>query len=169
MRKLFWQAMPVRATTFNYLKSKETNWAIWKVRSKNSKKKNSRGSNKIKAFANNNTKGGCTVTIFRLIKESAFGPDQIKVMAEAYEATLKALHLQAGTNPINELIAKKIIGIVQANEHDPKRICARTIKELGIQDLPNSQKFCEGPSVPMQHNKQKAHHNDSHAELDEQI
>ena len=56
MRKLFWQAMPVRATTFNYLKSKETNWAIWKVRSKNSKKKNSRGSNKIKAFANNNTK-----------------------------------------------------------------------------------------------------------------
>ena len=55
MRKLFWQAMPVRATTFNYLKSKETNWAIWKVRPKDSKKKNSRGS-KIKAFANNNTK-----------------------------------------------------------------------------------------------------------------
>ena len=53
MRKLFWQAMPVRATIFNYSKSKETNWAIWKVRSK---KKNSRGGNKIKAFANNNTK-----------------------------------------------------------------------------------------------------------------
>src|SRR6516164_5121428 len=64
-------------------------------------------------------------------------------MAEAYEATLKALHLKTGTEPINELIAKKIIGIVQANEHDPKRICARTIKELGIQDLANSQKFCE--------------------------
>ena len=56
LRKLFWQAMPVRATTFNYLKSKETSWAIWKVTSKNSKKKNSRGSNKIQAFANNNTK-----------------------------------------------------------------------------------------------------------------
>jgi len=84
------------------------------------------------------------VTIFRLIKDSAFGPYQIKVMTEAYEATLKALHLKAGTEPINELIAKKIIGIVQANEHDPKRICARTIKELGIQDPANSQKFCEG-------------------------
>ena len=83
------------------------------------------------------------MTIFRLIKESAFGPDQIKVMAEAYEATLKALHLQAGTNPTNELIAKKIVGIVQADEHDPKRICAGTIKELGIQDPANSQKFCE--------------------------
>ena len=83
------------------------------------------------------------MTIFRLIKDSAFGPYQIKVMTEAYEATLKALHLKAGTEPINELIAKKIIGIVQANEHDPKRICARTIKELGTQDPANSQKFCE--------------------------
>jgi hypothetical protein len=32
---------------------------------------------------------------------------------------------------------------VQADEHDPKRICARTIKELGIQDPANSQKFCK--------------------------
>ena len=83
------------------------------------------------------------MTIFRLIKDSAFGPYQIKVMTETYEATLKALHLKTGTEPINELIARKIIGIMQANEHDPKRICARTIKELGIQDLANSQKFCE--------------------------
>jgi len=88
------------------------------------------------------------VTIFRLIKDSAFGPYQIKVMTEAYEATLKALHLKAGTEPINELIAKKIIGIVQANEHDPKRICARTIKELGICS-PSAiarqiEGFCEG-------------------------
>ena len=87
------------------------------------------------------------MAILQLLKGSAFDPEQIKVMTEAYEATLKALHLQAGTNPINELIAKKIIGIVQANEHDPKHICARTIKELGIQDdLANSQKFCEGIS-----------------------
>jgi hypothetical protein len=87
------------------------------------------------------------MTIFRLIKDSAFGPHQIKVMTEAYEATLKALHLKTGTEPINELIANKIIGIVQAKEHDPKRICARTIKELGIQDLANSQKFCEGSNA----------------------
>ena len=77
------------------------------------------------------------MAIFRLIKESAFGPDQIKVMTEAYEAALKSLHLKAGTHPINEIIAKKIVSIVQADEHDPKRICARTITELGIQDLAN--------------------------------
>ena len=77
------------------------------------------------------------MTIFRLIKDSAFGPYQIEVMTEAYEATLKALHLKTGTDPINEIIAKRIINIVQASEHDPKRICARTIKELGLQDLAN--------------------------------
>ena len=32
------------------------------------------------------------MAIFRLIKESAFGPDHIKVMTEAYEAALKSLH-----------------------------------------------------------------------------
>jgi hypothetical protein len=74
------------------------------------------------------------VAIFRLIKDSAFGPDQIKVMTEAYEATLKSLHLKTGSEPINELIAKRIINIMQANENDPKRVCARTIIELGLQD-----------------------------------
>ena len=59
-------------------------------------------------------------------------------MTEAYEATLKALHLKTGTEPINELIAKKIVNIAQTNERDPKRISARTINELG-QDLANRQ------------------------------
>ena len=48
------------------------------------------------------------MAILQLLKGSAFGPEQIKVMTEAYEATLKSLHLKAGTDPINEIIAKKI-------------------------------------------------------------
>ena len=74
------------------------------------------------------------MAILQLLKGSAFGPEQIKVMTEAYEATLKSLHLKAGTDPINEIIAKKIVNIAQTNERDPKRISARTINELG-QDL----------------------------------
>jgi hypothetical protein len=74
------------------------------------------------------------MAILQLLKGSAFDPEQIKVMTEAYEATLKSLHLKAGTDPINEIIAKKIINIAQTNECDPKRISARTINELG-QDL----------------------------------
>jgi hypothetical protein len=78
------------------------------------------------------------MAIFQLLKGSAFDPEQIKVMTEAYEATLKSLHLKAGTDPINEIIAKKIVNIAQTNERDPQRISARTINELG-QDLANGQ------------------------------
>ena len=78
------------------------------------------------------------MAILQLVKGSAFDPEQIKVMTEAYEATLKSLHLKAGTDPINEIIAKKIVNIAQTNERDPKRISERTINELG-QDLANGQ------------------------------
>ena len=77
------------------------------------------------------------MAILQLLKGSAFDPEQIKVMTEAY-GTLKSLHLKAGTDPINEIIAKKIVNIAQTNERDPKRISARTINELG-QDLANRQ------------------------------
>ena len=53
------------------------------------------------------------MAILQLLKGSAFDPEQIKVMTEAYEATLKSLHLKAGTDPINEIIAKKIVNIAQ--------------------------------------------------------
>jgi hypothetical protein len=78
------------------------------------------------------------MAIFQLLKGSAFDPEQIKVMAEAYEATLNSLHLKAGIDPINEIIAKKIVNIAQTNERDPKRISARTINELG-QDLADTE------------------------------
>ena len=78
------------------------------------------------------------MAILQLVKGSAFDPEQIKVMTEAYEATLKSLHLKAGTDSINEIIAKKIVNIAQTYERDPKRISARTINELG-QDLANRQ------------------------------
>ena len=71
------------------------------------------------------------MAILQLLKGSAFDPEHIKVMTEAYEATLKSLHLKAGTDPINEIIAKKVVNIARTNERDPKRISARTINELG--------------------------------------
>lgn len=53
-------------------------------------------------------------------------------MTAAYEAALRALRLKDRSDPITELIARKIIEIVRSGEHDPPRICARAIKELGI-------------------------------------
>jgi hypothetical protein len=72
------------------------------------------------------------VAIYKLLQNSAFGPDQIKIMTDAYEITLKALRLVDRTDPVTHIIAKKIIEIAQTNERDPARISTLTIKELGI-------------------------------------
>ena len=58
------------------------------------------------------------MTIFRFLKRRHLIPTRSKFSSKS------------GTDPINEMIAEKIIGIVHADEKDPKRI-----RELGIQDL----------------------------------
>ncbi len=75
---------------------------------------------------------GAIVAIYRLLQEAAFGPDEIVQMTAAYEAALKLLRISDRADPITELIAQKIILVVRNGEHDPERICARTLEELGI-------------------------------------
>ena len=72
------------------------------------------------------------MAIYRLIKEAAFEQADIDRMSAAYEAALKTLRLADRTDPLTELIAKKIIEVVRSGEHDPPRICARALKELGV-------------------------------------
>jgi hypothetical protein len=72
------------------------------------------------------------MAIYRLVREAAFDQADIDQMAAAYEAALQVLHLADRADPVTELIAKKIIEIVRDGEHDPPRICARAIRELGV-------------------------------------
>ena len=53
-------------------------------------------------------------------------------MTAAYEAALTKLRLVDRTDPLTELIAKKIIEVTRNGEQDPTSICARAIKELGV-------------------------------------
>jgi hypothetical protein len=53
-------------------------------------------------------------------------------LTEAYEATLKKLGLIDRSDPITQLIAKKIIEIGQRGIRDPEQISALTTKELGV-------------------------------------
>jgi len=53
----------------------------------------------------------------------------------AYEDALRVLGLANRTDPITEIVAKKIIEIVQTGERDPLRIRARAIADLGIPPL----------------------------------
>ena len=72
------------------------------------------------------------MAIYRLLQEAAFSPEDISRMTAAYEAALRLLRLTDRTDPVTEIVAKKIIEVTRNGEHDPPRICARALKELGI-------------------------------------
>ena len=69
--------------------------------------------------------------IHKLIANGSFGPDEIRVMSEAYEAALVALQLD-NEDPITELIAKSIINVSAVGECDSARVAERAINALGI-------------------------------------
>lgn len=58
-------------------------------------------------------------------------PAEIAVLTDAYEATLKRLRLVDRSDPITDLIAKKIIEVGRRGVRDPEQISALASKELG--------------------------------------
>jgi hypothetical protein len=46
------------------------------------------------------------MAIYRLLKNSAFGPDDIKVLTAAYEDALRTLRLDNRSDPTTEIVAK---------------------------------------------------------------
>lgn len=76
--------------------------------------------------------GYLTVPIQRLLGEAAFDPDDIGRMTAAYDAALKLLQLNDRDDTLCGLVAAKIIQVFSQGEHDPPRLCARAMKELGI-------------------------------------
>jgi hypothetical protein len=71
------------------------------------------------------------MAIYRLLQNSAMGPEQISRLSEAYERTLRTLCLVDRNDPITEMIAKKIIEVAQTGE--PAQISELAIRSLGIQ------------------------------------
>jgi hypothetical protein len=70
------------------------------------------------------------MAIYRLLKNRAFGPEEIKVLTTAYEDTLRTLRLADRADPAAEIIAKKIIEFAQRGERDPLRLRERAIESL---------------------------------------
>ena len=68
--------------------------------------------------------------IYRYTSE-AYGPDEIRVISEAYENALHALRLVDRNNPVEEIVARKIIEIWETGERDAYRIAARAFEQLG--------------------------------------
>ncbi len=75
------------------------------------------------------------MALYRLLQNSAFGPDEINRMTMAYDDVLRLLGFVDRNDAITEIVAKKVIEIAQTGERDPLRIRARTIADLGISIL----------------------------------
>jgi hypothetical protein len=73
---------------------------------------------------------GKAVAIYRLLQNSAFGPDDIKRMASAYERGLVLMHLKRD-DPLTETLAQHIVEIAQTGEKDPEVICGLALKRFG--------------------------------------
>jgi hypothetical protein len=56
--------------------------------------------------------------ITRLLKNTAFNDEQVRELVYAYESVLTGLGLTDRTDPMTELVAKKIIECAQGRELD---------------------------------------------------
>jgi hypothetical protein len=69
--------------------------------------------------------------IHRILQNSPWRPEDLRILVAAYERTLQALGLKDRSDPITEMVAKKIIEIGQTGFRDPEQISQRAIQELG--------------------------------------
>ena len=74
--------------------------------------------------------GGEPVPIIPLLQGRAYGPEDIKVMSTAFAGALNALGLMDRGDPLNELVARKIIEIAKTGERNPSRLRDRALKSL---------------------------------------
>jgi len=70
------------------------------------------------------------MAIYRLLENTAFGPEEIERLVTAYEQTLRALRLKDRSDPITQLVAEKIIAIGRLRIEDPAEISKLALKEL---------------------------------------
>jgi hypothetical protein len=67
-----------------------------------------------------------------IAREARDGPIEAKRLVAAYEKTLRGLGIQDRSDPIAEMVAKKVFEIGQSGIEDPSQICKLAIKALRV-------------------------------------
>jgi integrase len=75
---------------------------------------------------------GDAVAIYRLLQNSAFGPEDIERLSAAYEEALRLLQLSDRTDAATQIIARRIIHAIQSGVREPSEICRLAIKDLRV-------------------------------------
>lgn len=71
------------------------------------------------------------MTIYKLLQNTAFGPEEIERLVAAYEQVLQALGLKSRSDPITQIVAEKIIAIGRLKIEDPAQISKLVLNDLG--------------------------------------
>jgi len=72
------------------------------------------------------------MAIYRLLQNSAFAPEDIAPLVAAYEHCLQSLKLSDRSDPITEMVAKKIIEIAQTGIRDSAQLGRLALREIGV-------------------------------------
>ena len=78
------------------------------------------------------------MTIHRLIQNLAFNQDDIERLAAAYEEALLALHISDRDDPINKVIAQRIIEGARAGGRDPIALCKMAVTYVILPLIPQA-------------------------------
>jgi len=71
------------------------------------------------------------MAIYRLLQNSAFEPDQVKTMGQAFEAVCAALGITDSRNdPRAEAVAGAIIALAQQGVTSAEELCARALAQV---------------------------------------
>ena len=72
------------------------------------------------------------MAIYRLLQNAVFGPEDIQRLSTSYEDAFRALELTVRSDPITQIIAKRIIEAAQTGMRDPATLCVVAIKDLRV-------------------------------------
>lgn len=70
------------------------------------------------------------MAIYRILQNSPLSPEDISRLVAAYEVTLKALGLVDRSDPLTEIVARKVIEIGQTGVRDPLQISELVTRDL---------------------------------------
>jgi hypothetical protein len=71
--------------------------------------------------------------IRRLLAGSTLGPDEIEILSVAFDEALRSLNLVDRSDPLTDMVAKKIIDIGATGVRDPAEIAKIAVRELGVE------------------------------------
>jgi len=70
--------------------------------------------------------------INRLLQQGKIAQDEVDRLNHAFTLTLKSLHLIDRSDPVCDIVARKVIEIDKAGTHEPQQIAMLAAKAFGF-------------------------------------